>query len=78
MVGEVIAKAAVKDSKSKSLACSFAMLYGIEVPLKLSKDEEDFAKYLMPFAKKVVEAEGEGYRSAMNTLLTASSANEKV
>ncbi len=78
MVGEVIAKATVKDSKSKSLACSFAMLYGIEVPLKLSKDEEDFAKYLMPFAKKVVEAEGEGYRSAMNTLLTASSANEKV
>ncbi len=78
MVSEVIAKATIKDSKSKSLACAFAMLYDAEVPLKLSRDEEDFAKYLMPFAKKVVDAEGESYRSAMNTLLTASSANEKV
>lgn len=78
MVDETITRSSIKDSKSKTVACAFAMAVGVEVSMKLSKDEKDFAEYLVPFVRKVLEAEGENYRAAMNTLLTASSANEKV
>jgi hypothetical protein len=49
-----------------------------EIPIKLSKEEKDFADYLLPFAKAVVAANGDKYRDTMNTLLTASSSGEKV
>lgn len=78
MVMETISKIPLKDSRSRVVAAAFAMDAGIEVPLKLSTDELDFSKYLMPFVRNVVEAQGDKYRDAMNTLLTASSANERV
>ena len=78
MVDETITRSSIKDSKSKTVACAFAMAVGVEVSMKLSKDEKDFAEYLVPFVRKVLDTEGENYRAAMNTLLTASSANEKV
>lgn len=78
MVLETISKTPLKDSKSRVVAAAFAIAAGMDVPVKLSADELDFAQYLVPFAKNVVEAQGEKYRDAMNTLLTASSANEKV
>ena len=78
MVAEAISKTPLKDSKSRVLAAAFALDSGIEVPIKLSADELDFSKYLMPFVRNVVEAQGEKYRDAMNTLLTACSANERV
>ena len=78
MVAETISKTPLKDSKSRVLAAAFALDSGIEVPIKLSADELDFSKYLMPFVRNVVEAQGEKYRDAMNTLLTACSANERV
>lgn len=78
MVVETIGKTPLKDGKSRVLASAFALAAGMEVPVKLSADELDFAQYLMPFAKNVVDAQGEKYRDAMNTLLTACTANEKV
>lgn len=78
MVLETISKTPLKDSKSRVVAAAFVIAAGMDVPVKLSADELDFAQYLVPFAKNVVEAQGEKYRDAMNTLLTASSANEKV
>ena len=78
MVLETIGKTPLKDSKSRVIAAAFAIASGVEVPVKLSADEADFAQYLVPFVKNVVDAQGEKYRDAMSTLLTASSANEKV
>lgn len=78
MVVETIGKTPLKDSKGRVVAAAFALAAGAEIPVKLSNDETDFAKYLMPFAKNVIAAQGEKYRDTMNTLLTASSANEKV
>ena len=78
MVVETIGKTPLKDSKSRVVAAAFAIVTGMEPPVKLSADELDFAQYLVPFARQVVDAQGEKYRDAMNTLLTASSAGEKV
>ena len=62
-----------------SLAAAFVMSTGAtEMPIKLSKEEKDFADYLLPFAKAVVAANGDKYRDTMNTLLTASGSGEKV
>lgn len=78
MVSEAISKTAMKDSQTKVIAAAFCEACGIDLLIKLSSDEKSFADYLVPFVKSVVAAEGENYRSAMNTLLTASSAKEKV
>lgn len=68
-----------KDSKSRSVTASFVKAMGSsEMPMKLNKDENDFAEYLVPFAKNVIAASGEKYREDMNTLLTAASSGEKV
>ena len=60
------------------MAAAFSIAADEDAPVKLSADELDFAQYLVPFVKNVVDAQGDKYRDAMNTLLTASSANEKV
>ena len=78
MVLETISKTPLKDSKSRVVAAAFSIAAGEDAPVKLSADELDFAQYLVPFVKNVVDAQGDKYRDAMNTLLTASSANEKV
>ncbi len=78
MVLETISKTPLKDGKSRVVAAAFAIAAGAEVPVKLSAEELDFAQYLVPFVRNVVGAQGDKYRDAMNTLLTASSSNEKV
>ena len=78
MVVETVGKTPLKDGKSRVVAAAFALATGMEAPVKLSADELDFAQYLVPFARSVIDAQGEKYRDAMNTLLTASSAGEKV
>ncbi len=78
MVVDTISKTSLKDSKARVMAAAFAIEAGMDVPVKLTADETDFANYLVPFVRNVVEAQGEKYRDAMNTLLTASSANERV
>ncbi len=78
MILDTISKTPLKDGKHRVVAAAFAMAAGMDAPVKLSADEKDFAEYLVPFARNVIEAQGDKYRDAMNTLLTASSANEKV
>lgn len=75
-----IESASVKDYKSRSIARAFMISVSSNESAgwKFSAEEEDFAKYLVPFVKKVTESEGEEYRDAMNTLLTASGSGESV
>ena len=69
----------LKDGKCRSVASAFALACGdSEPPVKLSKEEREFCDYLVPFAKQVLESQGERYRADMNTLLTACSCGEKV
>ncbi|MGN0098346.1 MAG: hypothetical protein ACI38Y_03350, partial [Candidatus Methanomethylophilaceae archaeon] len=79
MLTDAAIRTGMKDSRSRSVTASFLKAMGAtEMPMKLSKDEMEFADYLIPFAKNVIAASGEKYREDMNTLLTASSSGEKV
>ena len=79
MVEKALQNTGLKNNKARSVAAAFVMSTGAtELPIKLSKEEKDFADYLLPFAKAVVAANGDKYRETMNTLLTASGSGEKV
>ena len=79
MVVKTLQNTGLKNNKARSVAASFLMAVGAaDMPIKLSKEEKDFADYLLPFAKAVVTANGDKYRDTMNTLLTASGSGEKV
>ncbi len=79
MLTKTVQNAGFKNNKSRSLAAAFLLALGAtEVPIKLSKEEREFADYLTPFAKAVIAANGDKYRETMNTLLTASGSGEKV
>ncbi|MCL2032354.1 MAG: hypothetical protein FWG96_03680 [Methanomassiliicoccaceae archaeon] len=75
-----VAPDTLKDRKYRSIYAAFAVAAdpNVKLPLHLTSDETDFVNFLVPFAKAVIEAEGERYREAMNTLLTASSSGESV
>lgn len=80
LVFQAITSETLRDHKMRSLASAFLFACDpkAESPLHLTKDELDFTNYLMPFVKMVIDAQGEKYRDAMNTLLTASSSGESV
>ncbi len=79
MVVKTIQTVGLKNNRARSLAASFVMATGAsDIPIKLSREEKEFADYLLPFAKAVVQANGDKYRDTMNTLLTASGSGEKV
>ncbi len=79
MLLKTVQETGLKDSRSRSVSAAFVMATGCaEMPIKLTPSEREFAEYLSPFAETVIGSEGEGYRDAMNTLLTASSSGEKV
>ncbi len=79
MVVKTVQGTGLKNNKSRSLAAAFVMATGAaDMPIKLSKEEKDFADYLLPFARSVISANGDKYRDTMNTLLTASGSGEKV
>jgi len=79
MVIDKVLNVGIKDNKTRSLGAAFVMATGsTEMPIKLSNDEKDFAEYLLPFVKSLINAQGDKYRDAMNTLLTATGSGEKV
>ena len=78
MLKESISKMIPKDSKTRSLSLAFTNALGTEPVTKCTKEESDFADYLLPFVKQVLDATGEKYREDMNTLLTATGCGEKV
>lgn len=78
MLDTTLQTTSIRDSKMRSVIGAFTIATGSGFQVKLSPDEKDFAGYLAPFVKTLIAAEGEKYRDAMNTLLTASSSGEKV
>lgn len=66
-----------KDMKTRALARAFSLALGAG-EVRCSGDEEDFARFLLPFVEQVVSAQGEAYRERMNTLLTACGCGESV
>ena len=80
MVIETFGKVAMKDTKVRALCAAFLLAFDkdAKVPFNITKDELEFAAFLVQFAKNVIDAEGDRYRDAMNTLLTACSSGESV
>ena len=78
MLKDSIMKMIPKDSKTRSLSVAFTNAVGIEPVTKCTKEEIDFANYLLPFVKQVLDSSGEKYRDDMNTLLTAIGCGERV
>ena len=78
MLKDSIAKMIPKDNRTRSLSKAFTTAMGIDPVTKCSKEESDFADYLLPFVRQVIDSTGEKYRDDMNTLLTAMGCGEKV
>ncbi|MDR0309478.1 MAG: hypothetical protein LBH88_01800 [Candidatus Methanoplasma sp.] len=80
LVIETMEKETLKDRKYRSISSAFVLAAdpAAVLPLHLTDEEKDFTDFLVPFAKAVVDANGEKYRDAMNTLLTASGSGESV
>ena len=78
MLKDSILKMIPKDTKTRSLSVAFTDALGIEAIAKCTKEEKDFADYLLPFVKQLLDSTGEKYRDSMNTLLTAIGCGERV
>jgi len=80
MMLDELTRCTIKDNKSRSVAAAMFMAVdpSVDHRLTLTKEDKEFAQFLVPFAKKVLDAEGENYRSEMNTLLMAACCGEKV
>ena len=78
MLKDAITKMIPKDSKTRALSAAFTKAVGTEPITKCTKEESEFADYLLPFVKQLLEATGDKYRDDMNTLLTATGCGEKV
>ncbi len=68
------------SSKAKSVAYAFLLSLekGIEQKWKFSKEQIEYGEYLKEFTKKLLEAEPESYREALQNLLQASGSNEQL
>lgn len=78
MLRDTVSKMIPKDSKTRSLSRAFTDAVGMEPLTKCTKEEIDFAGYLLPFVEQIIGSTGERYREDMNTLLTATGSGEKV
>ncbi len=80
MMEDELTRCTLKDSKSKSVAAALFLAADPSAAPKitLTKEEKEFSDFLVPFAKKLLDAQGEAYRSEMNTLLMAACCGEKV
>ena len=80
LVLKAVESETLKDHKTRSLAAAFLLACdgSMKLPFNLSTEERSFTDFLIPFVKNVIDASGDKYRDAMNTLLTASSSGESV
>ncbi|NLL94431.1 MAG: hypothetical protein GX224_01540 [Thermoplasmatales archaeon] len=68
-----------RDWKYRALAHAFTLAAGGEDEHhRLKADEVEFAMFLVPFSKQLLDSSGDAYRENMNTLLTALGSGEKV
>ena len=80
MLLETALASTAKDTSCRVLMVAFVRLYDEKAQLHftVSADDEDFAEFLKPFVKNVIEANGDKYRDCMNTLLMACRSGESV
>ena len=78
MLKDAISEMIPKDSKTRALSAAFTKAVGTDPVTKCTMEENEFADYLLPFVKQLLEATGDKYRDDMNTLLTATGCGEKV
>jgi len=80
LVSSTAASESMKDSRHRCVSAAFILAAdpGANLSINLSKEERGFTDFLVPFARAVIDAGGEKYREAMNTLLTASNSGESV
>lgn len=71
-------KGANHNMRSLTYALLAAVGEGQSKAWQFTREEMDFGTYLVPFAKKLLDAEGNEYANALNLLLEASGAMEKV
>lgn len=69
----------LRDFKARSVALAFIKATSKEESgtWQFSKEEADFADYLVQFATLMIESDGEAYGDALEALLTASGSSEK-
>jgi len=69
----------LRDFKARAVALAFIKASSTDESSlwQFSKEETEFADYLVQFAKMMIEAEGDGYHDALEALLTASGSAEK-
>ena len=80
MALKIMTQETLKDRKYRAISSAFVLACDPKatLPIHLSPEEKDFVDFLIPFARAVIDANGEKYRDTMNTLLTASSSGESV
>ena len=78
MLKDTISKMIPKDSKTRALSSAFTKAVGADPITKCTKEENEFADFLLPFVKQLLDSTGDKYRDDMNTLLTATGCGEKV
>ena len=80
MVMETAGTMTIRDSKARALVAAFILASDEEktAGTNVAHEDEEFAQFLIPFAKKVIDADGKTYRDDMNTLLMACSSGESV
>ena len=80
LVIKTMATETLRESKQRCISAAFVIASdpNAKPPLHLTGEEKDFTDFLVPFAKTVIDANGEKYREAMNTLLAASGSGESV
>ena len=79
MLTEEFEKNPPRNYHSRALAKGFSLCM-LDDPnaIKCTKEEEDLAKYLIPFIRQLVDSVGEDYRHNMSTLITATGCGEQV
>ena len=78
MLTEEFEKNPPRDYHSRALAKGYSLcILNDPNAIRCTKEEEDLAKYLIPFIKQLVDSVGEDYRHNMATLLTATGCGEK-
>lgn len=80
MLLETALSSTAKDTSSRVLMTAFVRLFDEKAQLHFTTtpDDEDFAEFLKPFVKNLIEADGKNYRDSMNTLLMACRSGESV
>lgn len=70
---------ALRDFKARSVALAFIKATSKEDvgTWQFSKEEADFADYLVQFASMMIDSDGDAYNDALEALLTASGSSEK-